>query len=176
MNNNLEKFVSNRREEFDVYEPPQNLWEDIEKNIQVKMNRYMLFFKYAAVVIIIFLSGFYTNNVLNNKEKTLSKNDMSSAQMKIIESKYYYQTEINEKFNELKPYFAENPQLENDLMEDFEELDDYCNSLQSELKENLNNQQVVEAMIRSYRMKLNMLESLLYQLKNRNNENKSDIY
>jgi hypothetical protein len=77
---------------------------------------------------------------------------------------------INERLNELKPYFAKDPQLEYDLENDLHELDEYCKNLKSDLKDNVNNEEVIEAMIHSYRMKLEILESLLQQLKRQNNE------
>lgn len=170
MKNSLEEFVSRNREKFDVHEPPPELWKGIKKTLPEKKAGYLRFLKYAAVITI-FFSGFYAGMILNGHGITLSKNKITGDRAEVIESKYYYQTEINEKLQELKPLLVNNPQVEDDLMKDLKELDDYCSSLQSDLRDNIDNEQVVDAMIRCYRMKLNILESLSHQLKKQNNEN-----
>jgi len=169
MSDRLEKFVKDNRTEFDEGIPSDAVWKGIEQQIPGRKFRPVVFFKYAAVLAI-FMTGLYSGIFLNSKGLIAFNEKVSPEQTELIESEYYYTTEINERLNELKPYFAKDPQLEYDLENDLHELDEYCKNLKSDLKDNVNNEEVIEAMIHSYRMKLEILESLLQQLKRQNNE------
>jgi hypothetical protein len=52
------------------------------------------------------------------------------------------------------------------------QLDSICTDLKKDLKDNIANQEVIEAMIQNYRIKLQLLEDMLKLLKE--NENKSE--
>ena len=169
MSRRLENFVITHKEEFDVFEPSAKVWKNIEKNVKPKHFSPVTLLKYAAAIAI-FMAGIFSGVFLNNKGLIAMDTKMTSEQTELIESEYYYTSEINEKLKELKPYFANDPQLEYDLQADLNELDDYCKNLKTDLKDNVNNEEVIEAMIHGYRMKLEILESLLQQLKKQNNE------
>jgi hypothetical protein len=169
MSNKLENFVRENRTEFDTAEPNELLWDKIEQTLPHKKLKPVIFIKYAAAIAI-FMAGIYSGVFLNNKGLIAMNEKVTPEQEELIESEYYYTSEINERLSELKPYFAKDPQLEYDLEADLNELDEYYKSLKTDLKDNVNNEEVVEAMIHSYRMKLDILESLLQQLKKQNDE------
>ena len=81
------------------------------------------------------------------------------------EAEYYYQSQVSMKMKELKPYFREVPGLSREVNDDLTELDSVYVSLKRDLADNVANEQVIEAMIQNYRMKLEILEDLLQQLK-----------
>ena len=54
---------------------------------------------------------------------------------------------------------------------DMEELDEVYVELKEDLKDNASNPEVIEAMILNYRVKLEILEDLLNQLKQKENQN-----
>ena len=56
------------------------------------------------------------------------------------------------------------------LTADMEELDEVYNELKEDLKDNASNPEVIEAMILNYRVKLEILEDLLNQLKEKENQ------
>ena len=59
-----------------------------------------------------------------------------------------------------------------DLNYDMVELDKVFEELKNDLKDNSDNEEVIEAMIQNYRFKLQMLEEILLQLnKSKNSEN-----
>jgi predicted CopG family antitoxin len=56
------------------------------------------------------------------------------------------------------------------LTTDMEELDEVYAELKEDLKDNASNPEVIEAMILNYRVKLEILEDLLNQLKEKENQ------
>jgi predicted CopG family antitoxin len=56
------------------------------------------------------------------------------------------------------------------LEDDMEELDEVYLELKEDLKDNVSNPEVIEAMILNYRVKLEILEDLLNQLNEKENQ------
>lgn len=173
MKDRLEEFVKENRSDFDLYEPPKKVWETINSNVKQTKIRRIGYAKYAAAIAI-FIVGFSIGTFKNKTFQSggtekLSKTELIE-QSQIIESEYYYVSQINQKMNELKPYFTSDPKLKQDIQVDFDELDAFTKQLKTDLNDNINNEHVIEAMIQSYEMKLSILETLLQQLKNNENE------
>lgn len=173
MKDQLENFVNENKEAFDMHEPSPEVWNNVRKNA-VKTKIYSLAWIKYAVAIIIFAVGFSLGNKYNNVPKTERIAKINAQKLKeqsqLIESEYYYVTKINDKLIELEPFFASDPQLKQDIDFDFEELDTFYKQLKADLNDDINNQHVIEAMIQSYNMKLELLETLLNQLKPNNDE------
>ena len=66
---------------------------------------------------------------------------------------------------------AETDQLSNELYMEMQETEEYySNELKEDLRDNASNPEVIEAMIVNYRVKLEILEDLLHQLKEKENQ------
>lgn len=173
MDNHLEDFVYKNKEAFDVHEPSPNVWKTINRDIKKNKIKPLKLLKYAAAIIIFtagFAIGSFQNKIFNSEKLAVFNKQIFEEQSQIIESEYYYVSEINNKMAELKPFFASDPQLKHDIEIDFEELDIFYNQLKTDLDDNINNDQVIEAMVHSYQVKLSILETLLQQLKQYDNE------
>ena len=59
---------------------------------------------------------------------------------------------------------------------DLSELDSIYSSLKKDLRENIDNEQVLEAMIQNYRMKLKILEDLLLDISPNKTQEKDEKY
>ena len=77
---------------------------------------------------------------------------------------------VNQRYDELKPFLMENPGAQRMLADDMEELDEVYLELQEDLKDNVSNPEVIEAMVLNYRVKLEILEDLLNQLNEKENQ------
>jgi len=77
---------------------------------------------------------------------------------------------VSERYSELRPYLVNDPAAEEMLSMDMEELDEVYTELKEDLRDNASNPEVIEAMILNYRVKLEILEDLLYQLKEKENQ------
>ncbi len=169
MKDRLEEFVVQHRADFDAREPDPSLWLKISANTTVvKTRRSLVWLRYAAAVAVLFagfsaglyyLAGNNTNRLAN------------PVYQEVVETEAYYTGIISERYQELQPYLVDNPQLKNDLDFDMKELDEIYSGLKKDLSDNVANPEVIEAMIQQYRMKVEILEQLLYQLKEKENYN-----
>ncbi len=178
MKDKLEKFIQENREEFDMLEPGDGIWEKIEKNIQPrKVINWRKVIWRAASVIIIFLASYMVHDYIDLKKQIFSHHESKNKKELMIpeirEAEVYYSNLINEKLKEIKPMLANNPGIEKEINIDLNQLDSSYVALKKDLKDNIANQEVIEAMIQNYRLRLSILEDVLSQLKpEKNDKNK----
>jgi hypothetical protein len=58
-----------------------------------------------------------------------------------------------------------NPDIEKELKADMEHIDRICSEIKRDLKDNVANQEVVEALIQNYKIKILLLEDMLSKMK-----------
>jgi len=171
----LEKFILENREEFDDLVPDLKIWDKIQDNIEparvIPWRDYL--WKAAAVLVIFTASYFFHDFIGKNKtdnptESTLAgipgQEEEESIEM-LLEAEAYYSAQINNRKQEVFRLAGDNPQLINDINVEFEELDQVLQELRNDLKDLTATEEIIEAMIQNYRLKLNILEEMLYQLK-----------
>jgi hypothetical protein len=178
MKDNLEKFILENRESFDTEIPDREAWKKIKKRRQrPSFNSRLLKFsiRAAAMVFIFFLSYAYHEYRDNRQIPHMSagnENEIYEEIPELKETEKYYSTLVSEKMEELQPYLIRLPEIREVVEQDLSELDSVYVSLKNDLKDNIANDKVIEAMIQNYRLKLEILEELLKEVKNENNENK----
>ncbi len=171
MKDRLESFISENRDSFDAYEPADHLWDNIRKRepaVHERRHSIRLIIYRVAAVIAIFLASWILHDYIDYQRRINSDNQ--SAQIyqmvpELKETENYYNNLVNEKMEELTPYFTTMPGLDHEVRSDLTELDSVYASLKKDLSDNIANDQVIEAMIQNYRMKLEILEDLLGELK-----------
>ena len=91
------------------------------------------------------------------------------------EAEIYYTGLLNEKISQVKPLLEQYPELGTSLDRDLSELDSIYDELQKDLRDNIANDEVVEAMIQNYRLKIQILEDLLDYMdeSSKNNEDET---
>jgi hypothetical protein len=62
-------------------------------------------------------------------------------------------------------------EIDPQIFEDLEALDQAMAELENDLRDNIDNEEVINAMIQNYRIKLEILEQIQAQLENEDNEN-----
>lgn len=177
----LEKFIIENRKDLDLYEPDQLIWSKIELPGYAKPMVFKDYFLRAAMVIVIVASSFFiyilasNNSAAGYGKQSLSNSDLSSG---FAETENYYNTRVNALLNEAKPLLMSDPGLEQDLMRDFSRLDSLCADIRTDLKDNVSNQEVIEALVLNYRIKVQILEDMLSMLRdqemNNNNNTKQN--
>lgn len=177
MRDNLEKFIHKNREEFDSYEPDDGLWNKIEKKIRPhKTISWRMVVNRAAAVILIFAASYMVNRYFDKDrvaDRIRSKKEKPVIIPELREAEIYYSGLINEKLQEIKPMLADNPMLEKEINVDLNQLDSIYDGLKQDLMDNIANQEVIEAMIQNYRLRLSILEDVLSQLKPEDNDPKT---
>jgi hypothetical protein len=185
MDDKFDKFIRDNREKFDVRDPDPGIWSRIEDNIRTKKRwGWQQILQRVAIVTAIFTASYvvnefihrYRNGDLRARHSPLAGKD--SALPGLRETEAYYASLVNQKLDELKPIIANCPSLREELNFDMSELDSVYTDLKNDLKDNMANQEVIEAIIENYRLKIKILESLLTEIKPREDEclSKKDSY
>ncbi|MCD4770122.1 MAG: hypothetical protein K8R35_08150 [Bacteroidales bacterium] len=163
----LEKFISNRRDELDIYEPSSFVWSRVEKiprknnyhlrNAATKAAMIIILVSSSLLLIIFSASYFYNRSYYPVFSETGTETDLSET-----EEYYNYRMEIL--LEKARPLLTANPGLEEDLLADIANLDSICMEIKTDLKDNVSNQEVIEALILNYMIKVSVLEDMLEML------------
>lgn len=168
MKDKLEKFIDENRDEFDYYLPSAGVWEKSGKKFSTR-KIYLTVLSRVAVVILIFAGSYLFHDFVDSRRSgKLSNSELRNIYEQIPELKEaenYYANLVSRKLNEIKPFYISNPEMKNLVQYDLAELDSIYNQLKTDLKDNVANDQVIEAMIQNYRLKLQILEDILKDLK-----------
>ena len=170
MSDRLEDFVKQNREQFDLREPDPSIWLKIETEGKAvtKEHRPLRWLRIAAAVAMIFAGS--TAGIYFLSGDRVQEERSSELYLEILETELYYSRMVSDRYDELQPFLASNPAASALLSMDMEELDEVYRELKEDLKDNASNPEVIEAMILNYRVKLEILEDLLVQLKEKENQ------
>ncbi len=170
----LEKFVTNHRNEFDIYEPSEGLWKKIKTPKVYKTSNYIWMWK-AAVIVLVFGASFWAQNNMKNQKQMMSmKNNKTNPEIlipELAEANKYYTGLIQTKLNEVQSALVRYPEIKKDMHHEMAELDSVYQSLKNDLKDNISNPEIIDAMIQNYRLKLNLLEQIQTELQEQSGKN-----
>ncbi|MCX6258333.1 MAG: hypothetical protein NTW49_10630 [Bacteroidia bacterium] len=169
MKDKIEQFITENREKFDIYEPAPGLWNKIishQRRVKLlSLNWNGLIWK-AAILVVVFFSAFLSSEYMHRAEysgkeaaKTAGLNDARIKEFQKAEQ--YYSTMVNDRLKEVQKYTSNNPEINKELNYDLKELDNVYSQLKKDLKDNIANKEVIEALIQNYRLRLQVLEDIL---------------
>jgi len=172
----LKDFVSQNHTEFDRHRPDKNLWSrinDTAKNNQTTENTPGspgMWRKLAAAIIILFALYGGTSLVYDlipekNQQQTAIAPIQNGQLKELYEVKTYYSSQINNKVNQLEEYCGQYPDICKEMSEEIKSMNAELSGLKKDLRDNADNKEVLEAMIRNYRIKLQIMENLLENVK-----------
>jgi len=183
MEDKFEKFITENREAFEIHEPDPKIWNRIESNLRFNNKPgWKRILQRVAVVAVIFAASYVVNEMVHRYTHGELKADRAATKSNAVpglqEAEAYYTNLLNQKMDELKPVMANCPALAEELNYDMSELDSVYTDLKKDLKDNMANQEVVEAIIENYRLKIRILEELLSEIKPHEDEclSKNDGY
>ena len=184
----LESFIRENSKGFDVFEPDDKMWDRIHKpnSKVVKLSWKTIVIRIAAVIVIFigsyfvhdWVQGKKSNKILVLQPGTNGERMEGMENVKVLmEAEVYYASQINFAKNEIVKLSVDDPGLMKGIDYDFVELDQVFKELKEDLKDDSDNEEVIEAMIENYRIKLDILEETLRQLrKSRKVEKTKDEY
>jgi hypothetical protein len=170
----LEQFVKNNAESFNTLEPPAMAWDSIEKEIPVpKQTLVRVLWPYAwkvAAAILIFASAWLLNDYMDREKTSVrdfatSETASSPELTELSDAEAYYTSQISSKQAELAQYARQHPEIIEDLKREFTEMDKSKAELKKDLAESNADEKVIEAIILSYRVKLEILNQMLSELR-----------
>ena len=172
----LEEHIRKNRDGLDKYTPSPEVWKGIRKSLHKSRTELIRWLTAAAIIVVVLATAalFYVGKERENY--VLSKRDAAIRLMKnnpeLVESEIYYNNLINDLYSEATPLFTGYPDIEKELLSDLSQLDSICADIKKDLRDNVDNQEVIEALINNYRIKTDILKDMLNVL--RQNENNSE--
>jgi hypothetical protein len=179
----LEKYILDHRQQFDDQEPDPALWDKIDKPKVpvIRINWKDIAWK-AAAVAVIFVASYYFHDYMASRNQfsrgIMSRNAGKNSPIvkELIEAEAYYTSQINLRKEEVFRLTSSNPEVRHEIDDEMTDLDRVYNELKDDLKDNADNEEVIEAMIQNYRLKLDILEEMLIRLKQSNDSQNKERY
>lgn len=161
MPDNFKKYIDHHRDETDIYpfdvDEGWGLLSDRLHPIR-KRNSLYLWRSIAASLLILLIAAM---GLLYQQ-----MNSNSNYPIELLEAQYYYQQQIDQMMTQVKGQAPEE-----EAFEDIARLDEAFEELKSDLKDGVQNEEVIAAMIDNYRLKLKILERILEEIEEKDHEN-----
>ena len=178
----FEQFMQENRQGFGHEEGAPDVWDKIKKRqpeapkMQISWRRVI---SRAASVVVIFVASYYFHAYMSGQggdnQGLLTKENLDSPLFKeLLEADQYYTAQIKYKKEELFSLTSDSPGLQMDVNTELGDLDAILMELKEDLNDDADNQEVVEAMMQNYMLKLEILEDMLKQIKAKNENNDND--
>jgi hypothetical protein len=168
----LEEHIRKNREDLDRYNPPSAIRRRIKRELGIGNPMLKRWLSLAAMIVIVLGTAiifFRPQYRWADKEN----NNTALIYPQLKETEIYYNNLVNSLYKEAAPLLTNNPDVKKELNTDMSQIDSICIDIKKDLKDNISNQEVVEALIQNYRTKISILEDMLKVLKeNENNPEK----
>lgn len=166
----LEDFIRENRDQFDTLEPSPDMWGRIQKaQKKPTIKPWRSITAKAAAVAAIFMLGYLFSLWMGHQgpSELLTEETTETTPELIMfkEARIYYSSLISDREQQLFHLTADNKQLQEEIKEEFMHLDRSFKSLENDLSDQVAGEEILEAMIQHYRLKLDMLEDMLSQIK-----------
>lgn len=164
----LESFVDENRHEFDHLEPSDKVWEVLnlkfEQPEQKPKSRFLVL-KIAAVLVLVLAVPAVIYFWAGNTEQTSQNKALADPEVReLIEAEQYYAQEVSGKLAEIQKCYKVHPELKAQIEGDLNELETMYMSLKKDLKDNISNKEVIEAMIENNRNRMKLVDDVLEQI------------
>lgn len=182
----LEQFILDNRDEFDTLEPSERLWNGIVMETK-KPKRTIITTKQfgwvarIAAAVLIFVGSYYFHDYRSQQQllsqDNSSSNEGSQLYNTLLEAEYYYTAQIGVETEKLYQLTVGNSIVREEIQNELKELDKEFRILKEDLKDNADNEDIIAAMIQNYRLKLSILQDMMFQLQEvkKEKENKDEI-
>ncbi len=169
--NSLEETIKRERGAFDDREPSEGHFERFSFKLATRMHAgkakrsilpYLL--KAAVVTLLVTLSSLWTFDhfVRPNLKRTMSLSEVSPEYREV---ENYYVQQVNYMENEFTSLDLANPEQKEALLNEMASMDSVYVELQKELRANPNDQRIIDAMIKHYQTKLDVMNYIIEQLR-----------
>jgi hypothetical protein len=168
----LEKFIIESRDEFNIEEPRKGHFERFSQKQRARGHfgqpgfNPVFLVKAAAVILLIMLSSLWLYEKLPAGSALLNRGSLTLADMgtEYRDAEIYYTSLINEKYKEIGSFEFGNTCERDFILTELAEMDSIYRALEKELNAEKGNLMIVNAMIRHYQLKLDIMGRILDQL------------
>ncbi|HER09038.1 MAG TPA: hypothetical protein ENO20_09030 [Bacteroides sp.] len=165
----LEKYIREHRQLFDTDQTPSGHDKRFREKLERKPGRKILFrhwLQVAASVAVILASAF----VIMTRDRSGSKVADREIPGVVREADHYYAARLNAKYEQIRGFSFQDPEEKAILLDEIEELDAHHQQLMNDLEANPDDERVINALIRHYQLKLEVIDQVINQLKQLNME------
>lgn len=156
MSDSLKDKVDRSREDFEVYDfNIEAGWDHVKEHVATNSKERWSWQKVAGVAAC-FL--FLTLSTLHFISQDGIDHELSEVER-------YYSTEINQKVTLVRSQLGDA-----EILEDLAAMDQAFAELKADLQDNVDNEEVIAAMMENYQLKLQILEEILNELEKENRE------
>ncbi len=163
----LEDFIKNNRDDFDFREPSPEVWENIiaknKKTKVVVLRKYLVRIAAVITIAIVVSAVVFQTNILNTGQ--FANNNTDPEIKELLEAEAFYAHQVDSKLKEIRKCYYTFPELKEEVENDLDELENMYQVLKIDLKENISNKVVIEAMIENNRYRLKLVDDVLEQIK-----------
>jgi len=163
----LEDFIKTNRDEFDFREPSPEVWKTIvAKNKKTKvviLRKYLVRIAAVITIAIVVSALVFQPNILNNRQTANNNTDPEIKEL--MEAEAFYAHQVDSRLKEIRKCYYTFPELKEEVENDLDELENMYKVLQTDLRENISNKVVIEAMIKNNRYRLKLVDDVLEQIK-----------
>jgi hypothetical protein len=174
----LEEHIRRNRKDFDKHHPSSDNWKKIE--LTLRKSRNPLFKWYSIAAMVLAISGiasiiyFSVNSELPRNSERTRETLLFKGNPELKETQLYYDNLVNSLYKKATPMLMGEPELARELKNDISQIDSIYADIKNDLRDNIANQDVIEALIQNYRIKIRLLEEMLILLnQNENDQNKN---
>jgi hypothetical protein len=169
----LEQIIRENRTTLDSFEPGKHHLDHFRNKLlsqhgirKISIADYL---KIAAVVLLATMFSFFIYSQLQSFISRTDKYSLGDVSREYREVEQYYIRMINNRYSELGKIDTGDPVQKNMLILELEEMDKLFINLQKDLKANPGDERIINAMIRHYQMKLEIMNQIVIQLQSINN-------
>ena len=172
---NLEQFIQNNREAFNNCEAPAGLWDKIDQSLgkenkaKPEADEIIIKFKKSSIsklkmwamaasltVLVGYVLAFYMNNKSNSTEQIIA-----DVAPQYGDKMIQYTSLIESKRVEIKQIETHDPEMYKEFASEIEKLNQDYQSLQTELSQTPNQEDLVKAMVQNLQVQLDILNRQL---------------
>lgn len=174
---NLKEKIKQNREAFDNRLPQEGHFERFREKLGLEEEKRIAFslrgvMRIAAAVLILAGASVLVYNYVQQPEQNVEKTILGKVAPEYKEAEIYYTRQINENYNQLRNIDFEDEQQKNIVMQELQAMDSIYKDLSKDLVKNPNNEQIINAMIQHYQLKLDIMNQIMNQLKTMQEQNK----
>lgn len=178
MSDKLKKFVEENRQSFEVFNGDYDTWwNEIDDRMKLNEEKSTSSFAWknlmriAATILLILTIGIAFLWVKGGSNKYANGVSLHDLSPELAEAEVYYNQLVESKLELIR---ASNVDVDALVVEDFKMLDSAYNELKMDLEDNMYNEEVIDAMIQNYRIKLQILENVLEEIKKSKDDEDED--
>lgn len=182
---NLEKYIQDNRHGFDDGIPDPAVWDRISRELDTENKRIIPWKAYlwrAAAILFIFGMSWFIHDIVdsynateNDSNPEMAMESLSAEASELLEAELYYTGQIEEMESRVFSLTEGQPDIRAEINMELVELDSVYVELKRDLRDNAANEEILEAMIQNYRLKIAILSDILGQLQGNGKQEDKEV-